>query len=211
LGRFIASGTGFFVSASGHLLTCEHVIHGADRVRIVYDGKRIPVTIVATDKKLDCAVLQAAVQSPHLRLGDSAAVKLASPVFTIGFPNADIQGLSPKYTRGEISSLTGVEDDQRCFQVSVPVQSGNSGGPLADGSGCVVGMVNAQLNAKALQEAGRSLPQNVNYAIKSAILAGVLARAGVMAPVTPSPRAGSRDAVVETVKGATVLVMSYTD
>ena len=77
-----------------------------------------------------------------------------------------MQGLAPKLTRGEISSLTGLQDDSRIFRVSVPLQPGNSGGPLIDTSGNAIGITTAQLDALIALKFSGSLPQNVNYALK---------------------------------------------
>ena len=85
---------------------------------------------------------------------------------TIGFPNVEIQGFSPKVTKGEISSLNGIGDDPRAWQISVPVQPGNSGGALLDEYGSVIGVVVSKLGLKAAQVTG-DIPQNVNYAVKS--------------------------------------------
>jgi serine protease Do len=86
-------------------------------------------------------------------------------VFTVGFPNVSLQGLEPKLTRGEISSLSGAYDDPRYFQISVAVQPGNSGGPLVDAFGDVIGIITARLSERATLETTGALPQNVNYAI----------------------------------------------
>ena len=103
-----------------------------------------------------------------LPVGNSKEAKLGDPVFTIGFPNTDVQGVEPKLTRGDINSLAGIKDDPRHFQISVPVQPGNSGGPLVDSGGNVVGVVTMRLGDwRTLQLTG-ALPQNVNYAVKSA-------------------------------------------
>jgi S1-C subfamily serine protease len=99
---------------------------------------------------------------------------LGASVFTIGFPNAVVQGLEPKLTRGEISSLAGIADDPRAFQISVPVQPGNSGGALVNLRGNVVGVVVERLNDFRALSASGSLPQNVNYAIKSSYALGLL-------------------------------------
>jgi S1-C subfamily serine protease len=91
---------------------------------------------------------------------------LGQTVATIGFPNIEIQGFSPKVTRGEISSLNGIGDDPRSWQISVPVQPGNSGGPLLDENGNLVGMVESKLSVEAAK-ATNDIPQNVSYAVKS--------------------------------------------
>ena len=82
-------------------------------------------------------------------------VKLGAAVSTLGFPNPEIQGREPKFTRGEINSLAGIKDDVSYFQISAPVQPGNSGGPLLDGSGEVIGMVLSRLNDLTLLKADR--------------------------------------------------------
>jgi S1-C subfamily serine protease len=102
------------------------------------------------------------------------SVKLGDAISTLGFPNIQIQGREPKFTRGEINSLAGIKDDARYFQISAPVQPGNSGGPLLDGSGKVIGMVLSRLNDLTLLKITGSVPQNVNYALKSSRLVTLL-------------------------------------
>ena len=92
----------------------------------------------------------------------------------MGFPNVRLQGFAPKLTKGEIASLSGAADDARYFQISVPLQPGNSGGALVDERGNVVGVMSAKLNASAALAASGSLPENVNYAVKSSFLLGFL-------------------------------------
>jgi S1-C subfamily serine protease len=88
-------------------------------------------------------------------------------VFTIGFPNPGVQGLQPKLTRGKISSLAGVQDDPGEYQISVPVQPGNSGGAVVDEHGNVVGIVAARLSDQAALATSGMTAQDVNYAVKS--------------------------------------------
>ena len=97
-------------------------------------------------------------------------LNLDQAVFTIGFPDIKLQGTEPKYTDGKISSSSGIQDDPNQFQISVPVQPGNSGGPLVDFSGEVRGVIVARLNEIAALRSTGTLPQNVNYAIKSSVL-----------------------------------------
>ena len=94
-------------------------------------------------------------------------------VATIGFPNIEIQGFSPKVTKGEISSENGESDDPRSWQISAPVQPGNSGGPLLDQSGNLIGVIEAKLGLKAAKATG-DLPQNVSYAVKSSYALALL-------------------------------------
>jgi S1-C subfamily serine protease len=141
----------------------------------------------------------------------SMGVKSGDEVFTMGFPNVGLQGFEPKYTKGNISSVTGVQDDTRYFQISVPVQTGNSGGPLVDKNGNVVGVVVARLSdIGTLIETG-GLPQNVNYAIKSSF---ILALLETMPQVYNGLKAGSEEKagqgdLVEGVQKSVGLILCY--
>ncbi len=168
------SGTGFFVTTDGYLLTAAHVVANATALKVSLAGKTLPVKVVRVDEKNDLALLKVTGTFPALPVMSSGTVKLGTDVFTIGFPNIDLQGASPKLTKGVISGLNGVQDDPSCFQVSVAVQPGNSGGPLVNSSGAVVGVVTARLNDLATAKQTGMLPQNVNYAVKSAYVIPLL-------------------------------------
>ena len=99
------------------------------------------------DAANDLALLKADGQFRAVAGGSSRAVKLGGTVATVGFPNIGLQGFAPKLAKGEIASLSGAGDDARYFQISVPVQPGNSGGALVDERGNVVGVVSAKLDA----------------------------------------------------------------
>ena len=121
-----------------------------------------------------------------------------------------MQGFSPKLTSGRINSLAGIKDDPRNFQISVPIQPGNSGGPLVNEYGNVVGVVVSRLNAiKLLKETG-SLPQNVNYAVKSSFANSFLESlpkvVGKLKEPHPRTKRKFSDAVKE-VQAATVLIL----
>ena len=96
-----------------------------------------------------------------------------------GFPYYAIAGTSLHLTTGNVSALAGVDDDPRFFSFSAPVQPGNSGGPLIDAKGAVLGLVVARLSEDFIVEATGTLPQNVNYALAEHELAAFLADAGV--------------------------------
>ena len=84
------------------------------------------------------------------------------------------KGAEAKFTEGSISSSSGLGNDPRVYQISVPVQAGNSGGPLATQEGGVVGIVTAKIDALSILKSTGDLPQNVNYAIKSSYLLGLV-------------------------------------
>ncbi len=162
-----ASGSGAIVTANGYVLTAAHVVAGASSLK-VYTAQGIRTAkIVRVDEANDIAVLQIEAGTyAVLPIAPSRGIRLGQTVATVGFPNIDIQGFSPKVTKGEISSLNGVGDDPRSWQVSVPVQPGSSGGALLDENGNLIGVVVSKLGIKAAQATG-DIPQNVNYAVKS--------------------------------------------
>jgi len=206
----VASGSGFFVTESGHVVTNAHVVAAAHRVLArMADGGLLEATVLALDRGNDLALLKVDGRYAALPLSQEAP-RLGAAVAVAGFPNPDMQGLAIKVTRGEINSVTGARDDPRLLQISAQVQPGNSGGPLVDMRGNVIGVIVSRLNdARALKESG-SLPQNVNYAIKAAYLAAFLA-ANVEAKIqlpTPSSRALSMEEVAAKAEKATVLIIA---
>jgi S1-C subfamily serine protease len=206
------TGTGFFVTDDGYLLTCCHVVQDAARIAVRTKAGTFAATLVKADKANDVALLKVAGKFPALPVGSSRGVKLGESVFTIGFPNIELQGFAPKLTKGDISSLTGVQDDPREFQISVAVQPGNSGGPLVNLGGNVVGIVAAQLADIVTLETTGSLPQNVNYAVKSSVLNVLLESLPEISPKLPqanSIKDRKFEDVEKEAEGAVALVLVY--
>jgi outer membrane protein assembly factor BamB len=218
LGPIAGYGTGFFITADGYLLTNHHVVEGARDIWIKTDKGVLPAKVVKVDKKNDLAVLKVEGKFAPLPLLTSRRVGLAEKVFTIGFPRPKVQGFSPKFTDGVISSLAGIQDDPRDFQVSVPVQPGNSGGPLVDQYGNVIGIIVSKLSAKYLLLRNRGnvdLPENVNYAIKGTFALGFMeslprVAAGLKDPISRNKERKFSDVVNEVQKATVpILVGSY--
>lgn len=169
-----STGTGFFVTSSGYFVTNHHVIDDSETVHILYNDSFIPARIIQMDPANDVALLKADVQASPLPVAEITDVGRADEVFTMGYPSISVQGQAQKATFGRINALSGIMDDIRFMQIDVPIQPGNSGGPLIDSSGRVVGVVTATLDAlRALVIAG-NVPQNVNYAVKSDYLVPML-------------------------------------
>ncbi len=174
-----STGTGWFVG-SGHIVTCWHVVENRRQIWIVSEtlGK-IPVKMVLRDERHDLAVLEPvgralSASPPGIPLA-RALPDLGERVFTIGFPIIGILGKEPRYTDGSVSSLAGMKDDPRTLQMSVPVQAGNSGGPLINERGEAVGVVASKLHAINIFRWTQDLPQNVNFAVKVQYLETLLA------------------------------------
>lgn len=165
----ISQGTGFVI-ANNLIVTAEHVVGRLKTVHVVStDGKKYLATPVLRDHANDIVLLKLDTKNifvTELALASDNS-RIGSKVFTIGYPHADLLGNNFKVTDGIISSLSGINDDHRMIQTSVPVQSGNSGGPLIDSNGNVIGMIISKISADKMYNLTGDLTQNVNYAIKS--------------------------------------------
>ena len=205
------SGTGAIISSEGHVLTAAHVVAGAKRLKILTSQGIKTAKILRVDEANDLAVLKLVDGTfSALPVAPSRKVRLGQTVATIGFPNVDIQGFSPKVTKGEISSLNGIGDDPRAWQISVPVQPGNSGGALLDESGNVIGVVVSKLGLKAARATG-DIPQNVNYAVKSTYALALLEP--YLGANAPEPNDGTRklsfEDMVAKAQPSVVLILVY--
>ncbi len=176
----VATGTGFLFSSSDYVITSYHVVHGAKSIRVrLINGERIDATVSLKDTNNDIAILKLS-QPPTSRqniiiLGDSSSVKTGDRVFTYGFPLVDLLGdAEPRYSEGFINSLSGISNDPRLFQVSIPIQPGNSGGPVFNEKGELIGIATSSIDSVQTQQVFGSSPQNVNFAIKSSYIKSLL-------------------------------------
>ena len=203
-----AIGSGFFVTKDGYLLTNHHVVDSARKIEVHYRGHEFEAKVAADDPTNDLALLKVEGASfDSLSISRKETADLGQDVFTIGFPNIQMQGVEPKYTDGKISSLAGMRDDPSEYQISVPVQPGNSGGPLCDARGEVVGIVVARLNDMAMLETSGMVPQNVNYAVKSRLAVRLLQ---TIKGLTPAPNQGGRpETPIKTVENAIAMLWIY--
>ena len=205
------SGTGFFITEDGYLITNEHVAGNGAQVRLVTEAGLISAKVMKVDAANDLALLKVDGKFAALAVASSRAVKMGSTVATVGFPNIGLQGFAPKLAKGEIAALSGAQDDPRYFQISVPVQPGNSGGALVDERGNVVGVVSAKLNVAAAVATSGALPENVNYAVKSSLLLSFLESVPEVAAKLKEPAIKERrfEDVVQSAQKAAVLVLVY--
>tara|TARA_B100000686_G_scaffold346224_1_gene432455 strand:- start:549 stop:1928 length:1380 start_codon:yes stop_codon:yes gene_type:complete len=191
----IYSGTGFLFSSKDYVITNWHVVRGTDNINVKFiNGEKIKAEVKLKDQENDIAFLklerQPQLPPSNLKIGDSSHVKMGDKVFTIGYPAHFLLGDNPKYTEGVVNAISGIKNDTRVFQISVQIQPGNSGGPLFNSSGEVIGITQSSLDPKvAMGFLGGTLPQNVNYAIKSNYLSALL-------PMLPEAMIASRGIVV---------------
>jgi S1-C subfamily serine protease len=162
-----SSGTGFFIDKKGYLATNYHVIKGAKTIEIVSNGKPFKAKVEVSDEQNDLAILKIDDNSfvPLTNINynfKTESSEVGTSVFALGFPMTQIMGEEIKFTDGKINAKSGYKGEISTYQISVPIQPGNSGGPLFDNDGNLVGITSSGLD--------KSLTDNVNYAIKTKYL-----------------------------------------
>jgi S1-C subfamily serine protease len=179
----ISSGTGFVVSSKGHLLTNAHVVE--DCTKISTEGQN-NLKLVGVDQRNDLALLQPPAPGT-IRVAKFAAeaVRLGEDVAAFGFPLRGILSERLQMTTGIVSSMAGLQGDPKFIQISAPVQRGNSGGPVVDFAGRVVGIVTSKLDAIELSRTTGDLPQLVNFAVRHDLAISFMRRNGVEPETAP--------------------------
>ncbi len=161
-----ATGTGFFIDTEGSVLTNAHVIDNCKSLTV----GTVPYLIASKSDDFDLALLLPLNPSSKQSFASFASrpAKLNADVTVAGFPLPEIlSGLN--VTRGAVTALSGLGGGSLQMQISAPVQPGNSGGPVLDKSGNVIGVVVAKLDSLRVAEAVGDIPQNVNFAIRGEI------------------------------------------
>jgi S1-C subfamily serine protease len=167
-------GTGIIMSPDGYVLTNNHVIEGCEAVHVIGSGREpVLVSISKTDEENDLALLKSQSRfDPEqvATLRKDPALKYGESVSVFGFPLAGTLSSGGNYVLGNVTALSGLANDERFVQISAPVQPGNSGGPLLDQSGLVVGVVTMRINDLAVLRATGTVPQNINFALKHGLV-----------------------------------------
>jgi S1-C subfamily serine protease len=195
-------GTGFAVSPDGLILTAHHIIAHAVSIRVHLSGDRVfEARVERSSPSTDLVLLRIDAQTPvYLIPAFTHSLLIGKRVFTIGYPVVGLLGEEPKFSEGSIASLSGPSGDAMFMQISVPVQPGNSGGPLVTERGELVGIVVASADVVAFITATGSLPQNVNWAVKADYARALLSSPG-------SPNAfSSREEAIKHVRRSVCLI-----
>ena len=176
----VSTGTGFFVSERGHILTNNHVVEGCSDYMVRQPGRAVvKARYVAGDATNDLAVLT--TDTPQANVPPlSVRARLGENVYVYGYPQSDVLASTGNFTIGNVTATAGSGDDTRKIQISAPVHQGNSGGPALDQYGNVIGVI----QSKQVAFASGDIPQNVNFAIKSMIALNFLEANGVEPPIT---------------------------
>ncbi|MDB9865096.1 trypsin-like peptidase domain-containing protein [Candidatus Thioglobus sp.] len=163
------SGTGFYINENGYLLTNNHVVDSCSSVWIDDGNSKIQASIIKVNAKLDIAVLR--INKKTSAYAIFGQVRTGEDVMTLGFPLGDILGEEIKATKGVVSALVGYQGDKDYLQFTAPIQPGNSGGPLLNEGGFVVGINTSNLVGEDLQ--------NINFAIKGTSALNFLGQYGI--------------------------------
>ncbi len=168
------NGTGFFVSADGYVVTNAHVVEGCSEPKLVCGlAAPVPALVLALDTANDLALLKADITSDHVATLRSG-VRMGEGIAAFGYPLQGVLSAGGNFTVGHVSALAGLNNDSGRIQISAPIQPGNSGGPVVDQSGNVVGVVVSKLNAMRFAALNKDIAQNVNFAISISVLTAFL-------------------------------------
>jgi serine protease Do len=177
-----STGTGFRITEAGHVLTNFHVVGKCKTIRLHRTGE-LPVTaaLVAGDSINDLAIVKAnsALVGTVAAFAPRGAVRAGSEIAVFGFPLTGLLSDTGNFTTGNIAAMSGINNDSRVFQISAPIQPGNSGGPVIDRHGGVVAIIVSKLNAMGVAEKTGDVPQNVNFAIKTLVALGFVEGVGL--------------------------------
>jgi S1-C subfamily serine protease len=204
--RRTGMGSGFLVDGNGHMVTNHHVVRGCAEVRVPTHSET--ARVIAIDERNDLALLGtgiAADRLPSFRAGGSA--RLGEAVIVAGFPLGQLLAEGLHVTTGSVSALAGPRNNAALLQITAPVQSGNSGGPVLDQHGQVIGMVVSKLNALRIAAVTGDVPQNINFAINVDVVRSFLEANGVpLESAASGPAPATTTDIAEQAKQYTVLL-----
>jgi S1-C subfamily serine protease len=164
----VSSGSGFFVSHQGDLITNNHLIEGCRELRIVSDEKSNVARVIGTDVGADLAILRVADRPGDIASFRASNVEKPGEAVTVaGYPLQGLLTSKASVTTGIISALAGPKEDKKLIQITAPVQPGNSGGPLVDNQGNIIGVIVSKLNGLRVARVIGSLPENINFAVRA--------------------------------------------
>lgn len=203
----LSYGTGFYINNTD-LVTAAHVVESCEGTLRLADDSALRV--LAKDVALDLAVLTSDHRSAvWLGIGDSVEPKLGETVMALGYPYLGEFQKGLTATNGNISALQGIDGGKDRIMISAPVQPGNSGGPLINVAGGVVGVVVSRVNDLEVLKSTGTLPQNMNFAVPVQPLNGFLAGAGVMFPRSDTAPIDLGAGIPEQITGAVVPIYCY--
>tara|TARA_E500000178_G_C16940707_1_gene716255 strand:+ start:204 stop:1181 length:978 start_codon:yes stop_codon:yes gene_type:complete len=206
---FTGSGTAFFISDEGHLITNHHVVNYCNITKVNYFGKSGTAKILAYDKVNDLALLETDIIPKDKFDISNRDPKLLDDIYVAGYPFGKAVSSSVKVTKGVVSALAGSQDNYALVQIDAAIQPGNSGGPIVNTSGNVVGVAVAKLDFKDAMESYGVIPENTNFGIKSSILKNFTS-ANSIKNSEEEPKEVSTEVLGEKIQNATAYVGCWT-
>lgn len=200
-----STGSGFRVSGQGHVLTNAHVVRECTEVRIPPGGV---VEVMAREGSSDLALLRAPAGTARAvaKFRQGRGIRPGASVVVMGYPLRGLLASEANVSTGAVSALAGPGDDRRLIQITAPIQPGNSGGPVLDAAGNVVGVVVAKLDAIRIARSTGDIPQNVNFAVSAGTARAFLDGEGVPYETAPSDNTMEPVEVAAAARKFTVLV-----
>ena len=163
-----ATGTGFFVSARGEIITASHVVGGCQFISIWQGRYKFRVTDVSIDDRLDLALLRTGRSSSYfVKLGQGHDTQLGEEIYTIGLPLPNVLTNEGIFFSGDVSATKGALEDNTKFQVSMPALPGSSGSPVIEKTGMFAGTLTSRINRTILSPDARIMVAEISYAIKA--------------------------------------------
>jgi S1-C subfamily serine protease len=210
-GPSVSTGTAFFISSNGLAMTNAHVVSSCMKIlALVTAGEPISISVAAVDRENDLALLKVGSRSEtYAQFRAGIPVRQGEQIVTYGYPLAGALASRGNLSSGIVSALTGLFDDTRELQISAPVQLGNSGGPVLDASGSVIGVVTSKLDAVKTAIVIGDIPQNVNFAIKATVVMNFLDANNVRYETTTAKKEIPITDIGEKAKGFTFLIECY--
>ncbi len=169
-----SSGSGFTVSHIGHVVTNNYVISDCQKVVIHHKGQSVLARTLAFDPQNDLAVLKGEFRPSTVLKVSANRPELLQDIYVAGYPFGQRMSRGVKVTKGIISSLTGIGNNFSNIQIDAALQPGNSGGPIVDEKGNVVGVAIAKLDIKKVLQDYGTLPENTNFGVKTSVVKSML-------------------------------------
>lgn len=199
------TGSGLFVNSKGHILTNDHVIAGCVRLRVSPHGGGAVVRARGWDNDLALLQVDAGHGARPVVLRNRRA-RLGENVVAAGYPLHNLLSGGVKVSPGIVSALSGIGGNSHHLQITAPVQPGNSGGPLFDQSGHVIGVVVSKLNAIRTAQITGDIPQNVNFAIRAEVARAFLDSRHIPYQIARTSTARSTEQIAAKARSHTVLI-----
>jgi len=177
-----ASGSGFAVTSDGYVVTNYHVIEGCKDVKIHEKGKSILATLVTFDPLNDIALLKGDFKPRSFYPLSRETPKLLTEIYVAGHPFGQDISTSVKVTKGIVSSLTGIYNNFSNLQIDAALQPGNSGGPIMNDKGNVIGVAVAKLDLEKIVDDYGVVPENVNFGVKANVVINILESENIELP-----------------------------